>query len=51
MMESPHLRLTMYKAKQNKSFTILMASDYERSNWKDTIIALTSKGNDVSLIL
>ncbi len=44
MIASPHLLFKLGNKKTNKVHTLLMASDYERTNWKEAISGLQSKG-------
>jgi len=40
---SPRLLFRIHNRKFNRSYTLLMASDYERSNWRFTIAGLLSR--------
>ena len=44
VLASPHLVFRLSNKKKKEHYTLLMASDYERNNWKDTIHGLKSKG-------
>ncbi|XP_002735852.1 active breakpoint cluster region-related protein-like [Saccoglossus kowalevskii] len=44
---SPNLPLRLYDKKEGKTRTLLMASDYERSEWREAIA--TAKRNDVTI--
>ncbi len=46
MLESPHLVFKL-KAKGGKPHHLLVSSDYERNDWRETINGLKSKGNKV----
>ena len=41
---SPHLLFTLKDKKVDKTYYLLMSSDYERSVWRDTILGLMAQG-------
>ena len=49
---SPHLLFTLKDKKVDKTYYLLMSSDYERSVWRDTILGLMAQGESVwSLVI
>jgi hypothetical protein len=44
VLNSPSLPLQLRNRRTDKARTFLMASDYERVNWRETIDALHEKG-------
>ena len=43
MLAAPHLILKLKDKRSERSSTLLLASDYERIGWKETITGLQSK--------
>ena len=42
--DSPHLHFRLKNGKNGKVHTLLLSSDYERTNWRDSIVSLKCKG-------
>ena len=43
MLAAPHLILKLKDKRSERSYSLLLASDYERIGWKETIAGLQSK--------
>jgi len=48
---SPRLIFRVHNRRSNRLYTLLMASDYERSNWRFTIAGLLSRGTRRTYVL
>ena len=51
VINSPHLHFRMRNGKNGKTYTLLLSSDYERINWRDSIVGLKCKGKQKAAIL
>ena len=40
----PHLQFRVHNRRQQKQYLLMMSSDYERSDWRDSISGLLEKG-------
>ena len=44
ILTSPYLIMTVVNEKLPKKYTLMMSSDYERTNWRETIMGLKTRG-------